>query len=115
MGLGKTLLKVAIGVAVAKGVSTLVKGAGSSGSTRTASRDNGLGDIMDGIGGTSRTAPRQAPRETARETSGGGLGDLLGQLTNRTCRAPGAPTHRWAGLKICWAASRAGLAICWAS
>lgn len=74
MGLGETMLKVAIGVAVAKGVSTLVKGAGSSGTSRSASRDGGLGDIMDGIGGSQRPAPRQAP-------SGGGLGDLLGELT----------------------------------
>jgi uncharacterized membrane protein YebE (DUF533 family) len=68
MGLANTLIKVAIGVAIAKGVSSLVKG-GSGGGQSTAGRD-GLRDVMDGIGGADG-------RTTAK---GGSLDDLLGDL-----------------------------------
>ncbi len=97
MSLGKTLLKVAIGVAIAKGVSTL---AGSSGKARaetptrtTTSRSTagrgtrydggrgnlpgGLEDMMDDILGTSKP--------TARRDTGG---DLLDQITGNKRRTP---------------------------
>lgn len=101
MSLMGTLAKVAIGVAVAKGVSTLAKGssgassagagggladmmggllggAASGGSGRSAK--GGLGDLLDELGGAaqggaSRTTRR---RSTAAQPD---LGALLGQLT----------------------------------
>lgn len=106
MSLGKTLLKVAIGVAIAKGVSSLTAAsgraraepsAGRGGSRADGGRGNlpgGLDDLMGDIlgGGSKRTAPRngdlldqitgsnrrRAPRKSAPK---GGLDDLLGQLT----------------------------------
>lgn len=69
MSLMGTLAKVAVGMAVAKGVSSLAKsGSRSSGGSRTSG--GGLGDILSQLGGGS--APSRQ--------SGGGLGDLLGQL-----------------------------------
>lgn len=79
MSLAKTLIKVAIGVAVAKGVSTLVKGAGSGGSSRQSGRPAGVEDIMDGIGGSRRSAGG------ARASDGqGGFGDLLDQISGQS-------------------------------
>ncbi len=78
MGLANTLIKVAIGVAVAKGVSTLVKGGGQGGANTASGRPAGVDDIMDGIGGAG-TGRRYEPQAQ----QGGGLGDLLGQLTGQ--------------------------------
>lgn len=78
MSLAKTLIKVAIGVAVAKGVSTLVKGAkgGADGDTaRSAGRPEGIEDIMDGIGGQRRT--------TTSTKGQGGFGDLLEEISGQ--------------------------------
>jgi Protein of unknown function (DUF533) len=99
MSLGKTLLKVAIGVAVVKGMSSLAKGgmggaaaeAPGTGKTyaqpkggledimgeilgggRARSTDNGSGDLLDQLGGGTRS--RTTP-------SGRGSGDLLDQIT----------------------------------
>jgi hypothetical protein len=110
MSLGKTLLKVAIGVAIVKGVSALTKGSGAaaepSGGTTTAGRGTrydgqtdsqskgGLEDILGQILGSGSKATtgrsdlldqisgqkRQSPRATAPK---GGLDDLLGELTGR--------------------------------
>lgn len=81
MSLAKTLMKVAIGVAVAKGVSTLVKGGGTSGTSKAGGRPRGVDDIMDGIGNRSAgTGHRYDPQAE----QGGGLGDLLGQLTGQS-------------------------------
>lgn len=82
MSLAKTLLKVAIGVAVAKGVSTLVKGGASGGTTSRSGRPSGVEDIMDDIGG-SRNAG-SGHRYDPQAEQGGGLGDLLGQLTGQS-------------------------------
>lgn len=89
MSLAKTLLKVAIGVAVAKGVSTLVKNSTANAQTQPGrgtrvGESNGLEDIMDGIGGQGRT---QQPQ------SGGGLGDLLGQLSGQQTK-PSRPARQ---------------------
>lgn len=102
MGLAKTLMKVALGVAVAKGVSTLSKraGAGTSGSGRSSSGglSGGLGDLMgDLLGGSSssRTAEPRSSRggdlldevlggkrsSTRASAPKGGLGDVLEQMT----------------------------------
>lgn len=77
MSFASTLIKVAIGVAVAKGVSTLVKGANGSGTTsRSAGQPAGIDNIMDGIGGTGRST-RTAQNE-------GGIGDLLDQISGQS-------------------------------
>lgn len=65
MSLVGTLAKVAIGVAVAKGMKSVAGGRSSSG--------GGLGDLLGGVlGGGSSTQPQSQ--------GGGGIGDLLGQL-----------------------------------
>ena len=108
MSLGKTLMKVAIGIVVAKGVSTLTKSVsgGSARSTETArsgrsssgTTQGGLEDLMgDLLGngrGNSTSASRTArggdlleevlgtKRTSARKTAPkGGLNDVLEQMT----------------------------------
>ncbi|MFN7223676.1 MAG: DUF533 domain-containing protein [Paracoccaceae bacterium] len=100
MSLMKTLTKVAIGIAVAKGVQhvTTRANAGTTGSTGTsragtpsrrpgtgstyAPDESGMGGIMDEILGAGKTT-RRTTTTTTRQTapSGGGLEDLLGSLT----------------------------------
>ena len=63
MSLMKTLAKVAVGVAVAKGAQSMMKGGGAG----------GLGDLMGSLGGGSSGGARSA-------SAGGGLEDLLGGL-----------------------------------
>lgn len=99
MSLGKTLLKVAIGVAIVKGVTALTKGGGAAaepaGGTTTAGRGTrydgqtkgGLEDILGQVlGGSSRT--------TTGRSSGtgdqGGLGDLLDQISGQKRQSPRA-------------------------
>ncbi len=66
MSLMGTLAKVAIGMAVAKGVKSM-----TSGGRTSSGGGGGLGDLLGQLGGGS----------TSRgQSSGGGLGDLLGQL-----------------------------------
>ena len=102
MSLGKTLLKVAIGVAIAKGISSMTKGAGADTGTTGAGRgtryDGGnrggledmMGDILGGGSkGTTRT-PQASPQ------GGGGLGDLLGDLLGGGTQKT-APTSRNSG------------------
>jgi uncharacterized membrane protein YebE (DUF533 family) len=98
MSLAGTLLKVAIGVAVAKGVSTLAKkGAGGataqnpgSGSVFGGKQSTGLEDIFkDAIGqGGSQSA------QQGSSGSGSSLDDLLGGLTGGTTRNAPRPTTR---------------------
>jgi uncharacterized membrane protein YebE (DUF533 family) len=83
MSLAKTLIKVAIGVAVAKGVSTLAKNA--TGGNRSAStRPSGVDNIMDGIGGAGTGRRYQPQEDSIGGEQGGSLGDLLGQLTGQS-------------------------------
>ena len=97
MSIGKTLLKVAIGMLVAKGVSSVTKGfAGGSTGTTSAGRGTridtrskgGLGDMMGDILGSGRSSGR-ATRTTGQSVgqsdagSGGGLGDLLDQISGQ--------------------------------
>lgn len=102
MSIGKTLLKVAIGMLVAKGVSSVTKGfaGGSTGKTsagrgtRIDTRSKGgLADMMGDIlgsgrssGRTTRTTGQSAGQSDAR--SGGGLGDLLDQISGQKRSSP---------------------------
>lgn len=91
MSLGKTLLKVAIGVLVAKGVASLTRGA--SGTTPSAGRgtriDTGsTGGLEDMMGDVLRSGRSSGTRTT--QTSGGGLGDLLDQISGQKRASPRA-------------------------
>ncbi len=111
MSMIKTLAKVAIGVAIAKGVGAMVQGAsagrgGSSGGARpstgpagrqtTGAAPGGLEDLMGSVlGGGAKPASKAAPapvgrpaRENAPDTMGG-LGGLLEQLAGARAGAPG--------------------------
>jgi uncharacterized membrane protein YebE (DUF533 family) len=66
MSLMKTLAKVAVGVAVAKGAQSMMKGGGAGG---LGDLMGGLGDAMSGRSGGTRGA-----------SAGGGLEDMLGSL-----------------------------------
>jgi hypothetical protein len=97
MSLAKTLMKVAIGVAVAKGVSALAKGglggtaaaAPGRGTPYGGQKKSGLESIFENaIGGG------QPSSQSGGTGSGGGLGDLLGQLTGASRDAPPRTTPR---------------------
>jgi uncharacterized membrane protein YebE (DUF533 family) len=108
MSLGKTLLKVAIGVAIVKGVSALTKGSGAaaepSGGTTTAGRGTrydgqtdsqskgGLEDILGQILGSGSKATTGRSSGTGNESAGqgGGLGDLLDQISGQKRQSPRA-------------------------
>lgn len=72
MSLVGTLAKVAIGVAIAKGVSTLAKGA--SAAPTQANSQGGLGDLIGGMLGGGQ--PAQSGQQT------GGLGGLFDQMSD---------------------------------
>lgn len=79
MSLAKTLMKVAIGVAVAKGVSTLAKNMGGGGSA--SSSGGGLGDVLGGMLGGGSSSSTGTTRPAGRSAGqSGGLGDLMGDL-----------------------------------
>ena len=100
MSLGKTLLKVAIGVAIVKGVSALTKGGGAaaepSGGTTTAGRGTrydgqnkgGLEDILGQVLGSGSKAA--TGRTSGTTGQGGGLGDLLDQISGQKRQSPRA-------------------------
>lgn len=98
MSLMGTLAKVAVGMAVAKGVKSLAGGGGrgssggglgdllgqlGGGSSRSAQSSGGLGDLLGQLTGASGGGQTQ---------SGGGLGDLLGQLTGGGSSSAGGGT-----------------------
>ena len=103
MSLGKTLLKEAIGIAIAKGVSALTKGGGAaadpSGGTTTAGRGTrydgqndgqskgGLEDILGQVLGSGSKATTGRSTGT---TDQGGLGDLLDQISGQKRQSPRA-------------------------
>ncbi len=68
MSLLKTLAKVAVGIAVAKGVGGMMK-KGAGGQQAPTGSGGGLGDLLGQLGGGA-----------AGGQAGGGLGDLLGRL-----------------------------------
>ena len=71
MSLMKTLAKVAIGIAVAKGVGGMMKGGSSGGKG-----GGGLGDLLGGLAGG----------QSGGQSGSGGLGDLLGGLAGGSGR-----------------------------
>lgn len=85
MSLMKTLAKVAIGVAVAKGASAMMK-KGSKGSSARAGETGGLGGLLGGLmdqtggGQTAGTARPHGGTHSPGMGSGGGLEDMLGGL-----------------------------------
>lgn len=107
MSLMGTLAKVAIGVAVAKGVSTLAGGAGQGtrgrsagggledmmgsilggGSARGGSVAGGIGGLIDELGGMGGSTARRSTSRTTRQPD---LGDLLGQLTGAKAGSAGS-------------------------
>jgi uncharacterized membrane protein YebE (DUF533 family) len=111
MSLGKTLLKVAIGIAIAKGVSSMTKGgsasAGPSGGTGggglgdalgggigrgtriDTSSKGGLEDILGEVLGTGSKA-RTGGSSASTKSGGGGLGDLLEQMSGQKRSSPRA-------------------------
>lgn len=99
MGIGKTLLKVAIGIAIAKGVSSLTKGSSGSSGTATAGRGTridtgstgGLEDMMGDVLRSGRSSGRSSDGGLSDQgQSGGGLGDLLEQLSGQKRQSPRA-------------------------
>jgi hypothetical protein len=100
MSLGETLLKVAIGVAIAKGVSTLGKNSAGGGTVSAGSGKPYGGDIPGaresnrlpgGLENVMKDALAGAPNSRGSATTGttrtsgaesGGLGDLLEQMIN---------------------------------
>jgi uncharacterized membrane protein YebE (DUF533 family) len=106
MSLGKTLLKVAIGVAVVKGISALTKGGsetpelapaperkagrGTPFDPKSGGSTSGLEDLLkDVLGSGSRSKAGTARPDTASGT-GGGLGDLLNQMSGQKRSNPRA-------------------------
>jgi Protein of unknown function (DUF533) len=109
MSLGKTLLKVAIGVAIVKGVTAMTKGGATTPEVpagRTAGRGTpyegqvsgrssgqtaGLEDLLrDVLGSGGRAQWGRAPKEASPQGSGGGLGDLLDQMSGQKRSSPRA-------------------------
>lgn len=96
MSMMNTLVKVAIGVAVAKGVSSMTKSArrstttARSGSTRSSGVATGLEDMMGAILG-GKTG-------SIRSSGAGGIGDLLNELggAGRGTTTPRTTTRRTA-------------------
>ena len=83
MSLMKTLAKVAIGVAVAKGASAMMK-KGGSGSASSAGQSGGLGGLLGGLmeqgGGQSGGSRPHGGAHSPGARSSGGLEDMLGGL-----------------------------------
>ena len=90
MSLVSTLAKMAIGIAVAKGVSSLAKaGRGQSadggqsaggGMPQSGGAGGGLGDMMGEILGGGRGNPGNGPSRSGGGLWGGGLGDMFDQI-----------------------------------
>lgn len=80
MSLLGTLAKVAIGVAVAKGVSSMMK----KGASPSGQQNGGLGGLLEQLAGGGRQANTQSGGQ-----SSGGLGDLLGSLTGGNSQSGG--------------------------
>ena len=106
MSLGKTLLKVAIGVAVVKGISAMTQGGASTpepapAPERKAGRGTpfdpkasgqagGLEDLLKDILGSGGQPKGGAQQGSQTGGSGGGLGDLLTQMSGQKRSSPRA-------------------------
>ncbi len=108
MSLMKTLAKVAIGVAVAKGVSSM-SGKGRAAPQRRSSGGGGLLDALTGGGGSARTQGGGLEdmlggllgggqqQQSGRASNGGGLGGLLDGLSDASTPRGGIQTGRSSG------------------
>jgi len=90
MSLLKTLAKVAVGIAVAKGVSGMAKRAGGG----QQSQGGGLGDLLGQLGGGAASGGHSGGQSGSQGGGlgggqGGGLGDLLGGLAGQATRGQG--------------------------
>lgn len=83
MSLMKTLAKVAIGVALAKGAKSMMS---KRSQTRTADNNGGLGGLLGGL----VQNPGSAQRHGGAHSPGGGLEDMLGGLLGGKTTAGGA-------------------------
>ena len=95
MGIGKTLLKVAIGVVIAKGVASLTKGSSGSSGTVTAGRGTRIdtrskGGLEDMMGDVLRSGRSSGSGQPGGGQSGGGLGDMLEQFSGQKRQKPRA-------------------------
>ena len=108
MSIGKTLLKVAIGVAIVKGLSSLTKGSAPDpqggtvpspgrGTRYDGQTKGGLEDILGEVLGSGKASSGRA-REIGTQGDGGGLGDLLDQISGQKRQAP-RPTAPKGGLE----------------
>ncbi len=98
MSLGKTLLKVAIGIAVARGVSALTKKGLGGGGAEPASpgtgarydggKSTGLEDVFSDAMGNKRT-----PQPTSQAGTGRSIDDFLGNLTGNSGQTPRTTTR----------------------
>ncbi|WP_235019477.1 DUF533 domain-containing protein [Tabrizicola flagellatus] len=102
MSLGKTLLKVAIGVAIVKGVTSLTQGGTASADTasgrtagrgtpfdpKSAGKPGGLEDLLQDVLGSGTTSRSSTGRPAGGD--GGGLGDLLTQMSGQKRSNPRA-------------------------
>ncbi|EEB84254.1 DUF533 domain-containing protein [Roseobacter sp. GAI101] len=103
MSLMKTLAKVAIGVAVAKGASAMMKNksASAGGSSSGGSLQDMLGGLLGGgtsAGSSGGLGGLLNQLGTRRGTSTGGLGGLLGQMTGSSGNSAGASSGGLGGL-----------------
>jgi uncharacterized membrane protein YebE (DUF533 family) len=91
MSLMKTLAKVAVGVAVAKGASAMMRQSQGGGS---AGGGGGLGGLLGGLagsaGGSVGSAQRHGGAHSPAAGSGGGLEDMLGGLLGGGASGGGA-------------------------
>lgn len=89
MSLLGTLAKVAVGIAVAKGVSGMMKkSSGSAG--QSGQQGGGLGGILEQLAGGGQRGSAPSANQGSGGASTGGLGDLLGSLTGGGGQAGGA-------------------------
>jgi len=95
MSLLKTLAKVAVGIAVAKGVGGMMK-RGTAGQQAPTGSGGGLGDLLGQLGGGTGGQSGglgdllgKLGQGAGGQGSGGGLGDLLGGLAGQATRGQG--------------------------
>ncbi len=95
MSLMKTLAKVAIGVAVAKGANSMMKNASSN---RSAGAGGGLGGLLGGLMGAGTGAAGGSQPHGGAHSPAGGLQDMLGGLLGGSGGAGGAMPGGLGGL-----------------
>ncbi|MGB3246396.1 MAG: tellurite resistance TerB family protein [Sulfitobacter sp.] len=96
MSLMKTLAKVAVGVAIAKGAKSMMEK--SSGGSRTASSGGAGGDLGGLLGGLVKSAGGSRPHGGTHSPAGGGLQDMLGGLLGGSQQGGGLGSGGLGGL-----------------